>query len=64
MLIEWYKMVFLIMYLGIVICFVGFFVVFLVMVILYDEKFFDEGYVNIILFDINFVDIFFDWVIK
>lgn len=64
MLIELYKMVFFIMYWGIVICFNGFFVVFLVMIILYDEEFFDGGYVNIILFDMNFVDIFCDWVIK
>lgn len=64
MLIKLYNMVFFILYCEFVIWLEWFVVVFFVMVILYDEEFFDEGYVNIILFDMNFVDIFCDWVIK
>lgn len=64
MLIELYNMVFFIIYCEFVIWLMGFFVVFLVMYILYSEEFFGEGYVNIILFDMNLVDIVCDWVIK
>lgn len=52
------------MYLGTVIRSDGSFVVFLVMVTLYDEEFPDGGHVNITLPDMNFVDISCDFATK